>query len=48
MDWEGNNATVSDEIVRNLEKETAVAPAAGENGPIGTADTTNATASNNS
>ena len=26
MDWEGNNATISEDIVRNLEKETAIAP----------------------
>lgn len=48
IDWEGNNATISDGIVQNLEKETATAPIAGENNLIGTADTTNTTALNNS
>src|SRR3989344_5641646 len=48
MDWGGNNATISDEIVRNLEKETAIAPIASEDNLTGTAGTINTTALNNS
>ena len=48
IDWGGNNATISEDIVRNLEKEAAVAPIAGENNLIGTIDTINTTTLNNS
>src|SRR3989338_87897 len=48
IDWEGKNATISDDIIKNLEKEAAIEPIAGENNPISAADTANATGLNNS
>ncbi|HLC61076.1 MAG TPA: hypothetical protein VJJ52_06635, partial [Candidatus Nanoarchaeia archaeon] len=48
IDWEGNNATISDGIVNILEKETAIAPTAAQDNVIITTGTTNTTTLNNS